>query len=87
MGTFDTLLGTIKPIVSELSTQKILEEDPAHQHQDQFMAEDEVDDQPQCLPLPPDRVITTPEEAHKWKYSTRDIEPPFNPIVSGIPNQ
>ena len=84
-GTFDTLLGTIKPIVSERSTQKILEEDSAHQ--DQFMAEDEVDDQPQSLPLPRDRVVTTPEEAHKWKYSTRDIEPPFDPIVSGIPNQ
>ena len=51
------------------------------------MAEDEVDDQPKSLPLPRDRVLTTPEEAHKWKYSTRDIDPPFNPIVSGIPNQ
>jgi hypothetical protein len=83
-GTFDTLHGTIKPIVSERSSQKILEEDTAHH--DQFFAED-VADQPQSLPLPRDRVITSPEEAHKWKYSTRDIEPPFDPTVSGIPNQ
>ncbi|KAJ9566362.1 hypothetical protein OSB04_002328 [Centaurea solstitialis] len=80
-GTFDTLIGNIKPIVTNRSSEKILED----VFTEEYNTEDITENQPSRLSLPRDRCITSTEESHRWKYSTRDVDPPFDPKVTGLP--
>ena len=81
-GTFDTLLGNIKPILTHRSSEKILEDELT----EDFIPEDVAENQSPRLPLPKDRKITAAEESHRWKYSKRgDVEPPFDPQYPGLP--